>query len=80
MIERAGRRYERTRRLPVAITRRGAGAPAPGARGILAEYDAPGRSRLVVLAGAERVMAWEGTALDASEVDVLPGGGPTADE
>ena len=77
-FEHAGVRFERTRRIPVAVERAGTGAPAVGHRAVLAEYTGPGADRVVVVAGNEAVLAWSGTALSEGEYDVLPGGPPDA--
>jgi hypothetical protein len=74
-LEVEGARYERSLRLPVRVTRLGSGAPEVGAQAIVAEYRGAGGARLLVVAGAERTLAWKGAALLAGEYDVLPGDG-----
>jgi hypothetical protein len=72
-IELDGVRFERARRLPVRVSRVGTGAPSPGERAIVAEYGGVGADRVLVLAGAERLLAWRGVALGEGEYEVLPG-------
>jgi hypothetical protein len=78
-LEHRGARFERSRRLPVRIARLGSGAPGLGDRGVVSEYGGPGTQRIVVVAGAERTLAWRGVALAPAEYDILPGGGATLD-
>jgi hypothetical protein len=78
-LERAGTRYERSRRLPVRIRRLGTGAPDVGPSAILGEYVALGVKRLVVLAGSASARAWHGVALAEGDYDVLPSGKSTLD-
>jgi hypothetical protein len=72
-LEHHGTRFERARRLPVRVAQLGAGAPNVGARAVVAEYEGPGTQRMVVVAGAEQTLAWEGVALAPLEYDVWPG-------
>lgn len=74
VLEHDGMRFERVRRLPVAIAREGTGAPSVGVHGIVAEYAGAGSERIVVLAAAS-VLAWRGTALADADYEVLPGDG-----
>jgi hypothetical protein len=76
-VEHEGARYERARRLPVKVTRVGTGAPAVGARAVVAEYTGAAAERLVVVAGSEQTLAWKGVSLGEGEYDVLPGGAST---
>jgi hypothetical protein len=46
---------------------------------IVSEYGGPGTQRIVVVAGAERTLAWRGVALAPTEYDVLPGDGVPLD-
>ncbi len=78
-LEHEGVRFERVRRLPVRVTRRGAGAPSVGDRAVVAEYAAATAARIVLVAGSEQALAWIGVALEATEFDVLPGGKATLD-
>ena len=78
VLEVAGDRFERKRRLPLAAERVGSGAPDVGRQVILAEYTGLGDDRLVVIAGAasegrrDATWAWRGPALLAGSYDVLP--------
>jgi hypothetical protein len=72
-IEHAGAHFERTRRLPVHVSRLGKGAPHVGASALLAEYEAHGAERLVVVVGQEAALAWRGVSLAEGEYDILPG-------
>ena len=76
-VEHEGARYERARRLPVKVTRVGTGAPAVGARAVVAEYAGAAAERLLVVAGTDHTLAWKGVSLAESEYDVLPGGAST---
>lgn len=77
-LELGGARFERARRLPVRVERIGTGAPDLGERAIVAEYEAAGGERLLVVVGAH-ARAWRGTALDPGMYDVLPSGKSTLD-
>ena len=72
-LEIEGVRFERARRLPVAVSRAGSGAPSVGERAVVAEYAGPAAARLLVVAGNEATLAWKGVALGEGEYDVLPG-------
>jgi hypothetical protein len=72
-IEHAGARFERTRRLPVHVSRLGKGAPHVGQSALFAEYETRGAERLVVVVGQDAALAWRGVALAEGEYDVLPG-------
>ncbi len=72
-LEHDGVRYERARRLPVSVVRVGSGAPSVGDRAIVAEYAGPAAMRLLIVAGAEQTLSWQGVALGDGEYDVLPG-------
>jgi hypothetical protein len=72
-IEHAGARFERTRRLPVHVSRLGKGAPQVGQSAVLAEYESHGAERLVVVVGRDAALAWRGVALAEGEYDILPG-------
>ncbi|HEX8791084.1 MAG TPA: hypothetical protein VF765_09025 [Polyangiaceae bacterium] len=76
-VEHEGARYERARRLPVKVTRVGTGAPAVGARAVVAEYAGAAAERLLVVAGTDQTLAWKGVSLSEGEYDVLPGGANT---
>jgi hypothetical protein len=72
-IEHAGARFERTRRLPVHVSRLGKGAPDVGPSALFAEYETHGAERLVVVVGRDAALAWRGVALAEGEYDILPG-------
>ena len=78
VLEVAGDRFERKRRLPLAAERVGSGAPDVGRQVIFAEYTGLGDDRLVVIAGAasegrrDATWVWRGPALLAGSYDVLP--------
>jgi hypothetical protein len=76
-LEHEGHRFERTRRLPVRVSRLGTGAPSVGDRAVVAEYAGAAAERLLVVAGSEETLAWKGVALREDEYDVLPGGKST---
>jgi hypothetical protein len=76
-VELEGARYERSRRLPVKVTRLGSGAPSVGSRAVVAEYAGAAAERLVVVAGTEQTLAWRGVSLGEGEYDVLPAGATT---
>jgi hypothetical protein len=71
-LEVEGARFERSRRLPVRVSRVGTGAPSTGDRAVVAEYTGPDADRVLVLAGVEKLLAWKGVALGEREYDVLP--------
>ena len=75
-LEHKSTRFDRVRRHPVHVSRVGTGAPDIGERAILAEYEAPGGERIVVVIGAQ-MRAWRGTALEPGMYDVLPSGRST---
>jgi hypothetical protein len=75
VIEHQGERYQRTRRLPVKVSRHGSGAPAMGPDVILAIYAGAGASRLLVVSGPPKSRTWAGVALREGEFDILPGEG-----
>jgi len=72
-IEIAGERYERRRRLPLHVERRGSGAPELGPDVIFAQYTGLGDGALVVLVAKDKVVAFRGEILAAGTYDVLPG-------
>jgi hypothetical protein len=72
-LEIAGERFERRRRLPLRVERRGTGAPDMGTEVIFAEYTGLGESQLVVLAGKDKTLALRGESLPHGTFDVLPG-------
>jgi hypothetical protein len=71
-MEIGGARFERTRRLPVHVAREGAGAPDVGQQAVVFEY-AAASERILVVAGAEKVLSWRGVRLAEGEFEVLPG-------
>jgi hypothetical protein len=73
VVEHAGVRFERARRLPVRVRAIGTGAPHIGDRAVLAEYVGPGAERILVAVGSAVTLAWIGVALGKEGYDVLPG-------
>jgi hypothetical protein len=76
-LELGGVRYERTRRLPVRVSRVGSGAPAVGAKALVVEYGGAAVDRLLVVAGSEQTLVWQGVQLSEGEYEVLPGEKPS---
>ena len=78
-IEHAGQRFERARRLPLRAERHGTGAPDVGDQVIVAEYKSLANERLLVIAGGGpgTARAWQGTALEPGQYDVLASGAAT---
>jgi hypothetical protein len=72
-LEVAGERYERRRRLPLRVDRRGSGAPDVGPDVIFAEYSGLGEGCLVVLVAKDKVVAFKGEILPLGSYDILPG-------
>jgi hypothetical protein len=72
-LEIAGERYERQRRLPLRVDRRGSGAPEVGQDVIFAEYAGLSDTALVVLVAKDKVVAFRGEVLPRGAYDVLPG-------
>jgi len=72
-IEHDGERFERVRRVPLALECVGAGAPDLGARGVVGEYEGGGGARLLVVIGASGTRAWRGRRLDQGMYEILPG-------
>ena len=78
-LEHEGDRFERTKRLPVRVTRLGSGAPSVGATAIFAEYASLGNERIIVIAG-DAIAAYRGQILEAGTFTILPSGKSTLDE
>jgi hypothetical protein len=77
-LEHEGDRFERSKRLPVRVTRLGSGAPDMAGTAIFAEYTSLGGERIVVLAGAKTV-AFRGVVLESGTYSILPSGKSTLD-
>lgn len=74
VIEHAGLRFERVRRIPVRVRRIGSGAPDVGSSAIVAEYaGVAAGSRIVVVAGSEARFAWRGVDLLDGQYEILRG-------
>lgn len=78
-LEHGGDRFERTKRLPVRVTRLGSGAPAIGATAIFAEYTSLGNERIIVVVG-DTIAAYRGQVLESGTFTILPSGKSTLDE
>lgn len=72
-----GERFERVRRLPLAILYLGTGAPDVGRDAVIGEYEGGGGARLLVVLGTGGRRVWRGRRLDEGMYDVLPGGAST---
>ncbi len=72
-LEVEGIRFERTRRLPLRITRVGEGAPDLEGRAVIAEYDGGAGASLVVVAARGASRTWRGRRLEEGMYAVLPG-------
>ncbi len=72
-LELAGTRFERTRRLPMHVSRVGTGAPEVGKEAIVFEYAGAVSERVIVVAGTEQALSWRGVLLSEGEYEVLPG-------
>ncbi len=68
-LEIRGMAMQRRSRLPVTFERLGQGAPAVGATGILATYEAGGREIALVVTSEGKTFAWSGRRLDEGEYD-----------
>jgi hypothetical protein len=76
-LEHGETRFERRRRLPLAIARRGSGAPDLGDTAVIAEYASSGADQLLLVIHEGGFHAWRGTALDAGMYEVIPSGDST---
>jgi hypothetical protein len=74
-IDLNGVAMRRLRRLPVALTRIGQGAPDVGETGMFATYEGPGRDVTVLIVTRGRAQAWSGRKLDPDEYERLGDGG-----
>lgn len=79
VLEHDGARFERTRRLPLRVTRIGSGAPDVGDSAIVAEYTNGVGEVLLVVAASGSSRAWRGSTLEEGTYDVLPNGEGDAD-
>ena len=79
-LEHGETRFERRRRLPLAIDRRGSGAPDLGETAVIAEYASSGADQLLLILTGDGHHAWRGTSLDAGMYEVIPSGASTLDE
>jgi len=72
-LEHEGERFERTRRLPLALTLVGEGAPDLGVDAVVGEYEGGSGARLLVVIGRGATRIWRGRRLEQGMYDVLPG-------
>ena len=72
-LEHEGERFERTRRLPLALTLVGEGAPDLGTDAVVGEYEGGSGARLLVVIGRGSTRIWRGRRLEQGMYDVLPG-------
>jgi hypothetical protein len=79
-LEHGETRFERRRRLPLAVDRRGSGAPDLGETAVLAEYASSGADQLLLILCEGGLRAWRGTSLDAGMYEVIPSGSSTLDD
>lgn len=79
-LEHGETRFERRRRLPLAVERRGSGAPDLGDSAVVAEYASSGADQLLLVIHGGEMRAWRGTSLDAGMYEVIPSGASTLDE
>jgi hypothetical protein len=70
-LEVDGTRFDRTRRLPLTVSRIGSGAPDVGEKAILGEYASEAGDRLLVVAGDSGSFAWRGVELGDGMYEVL---------
>jgi hypothetical protein len=79
-LEHGETRFERRRRLPLAMDRRGSGAPDLGDSAVIAEYASSGADQLLLVIHDGHLRAWRGTSLDAGMYEVIPSGASTLEE
>ncbi len=72
-VEHEGERFERVRRLPLALASLGEGVPELGDDAVIGEYDGASGARLLVIIGTRATRVWRGRHLEAGMYDVLPG-------
>jgi hypothetical protein len=72
-VEHEGERFERVRRLPLALASLGEGVPELGDDGVIGEYDGASGARLLVVIGTKGTRVWRGRHLETGMYDVLPG-------
>jgi len=70
-LEIEGTRFDRLRRLPLAVSHVGSGAPDVGERAIVGEYTSAVGDRLLVVVGAKATYAWRGVELGDGMYEVL---------
>ncbi len=70
-LEYEGTRYERIRRLPLAVSRVGSGAPDVGDTALVAEYGSEAGDRIVAVVGASATFTWRGVELSDGMYEVL---------
>ena len=78
VVELAGERFERRRRLPMSLAYAGDEMPTMGEFAVVGEYEGGAGAMLVALAG-ERPKVWRGRVLEPGMYDLLPGGGSAPD-
>ena len=71
-IEHDGERFERVRRIPLALVVAGTGAPELGREAIVGEYEGGAGARLLVVVGSDVTAAWRGRRLEEGMYEVLP--------
>lgn len=76
-LESRGVRFERARRLPVAVKPLGASPALPFDEAVLAEYRGLASDALFLLASAGQVKAWQGRRAEPSETERWGGGQAT---
>jgi hypothetical protein len=72
-VEHEGERFERVRRLPLAVIGVGSGAPDVGGEAVIGEYEGSAGARLLVVMSATSTCVWRGRRLEQGMYDVLPG-------
>lgn len=72
-LEHDGVRFDRVRRLPLSVSRKGSGAPDVGDSAIIAEYTCSTGDVLLVVRSESSTRAFRGSELMPGTFDVLPG-------
>jgi len=72
-VEHDGERFERVRRIPLALVVVGTGAPELGSSAVVGEYEGAAGARLLVVIGVKGTTIWRGRRLEEGMYDVLPG-------
>ncbi len=70
-LEIEGTRFERVRRLPLAVSRVGSGAPDVGETAVLGEYASEAGDRLLAVVGASATFTWRGVELGDGMYEIL---------